>query len=132
MEVKVNITFLENDAFQIKLPGSQVKIYVDKAKENYSPLGPNPLELFLSSLAGCIGVYAKRYLVMHAVEFKELTIDIKAEFSQEHPARLVNIKAQVHTDADLGDKQEVFLRFIRNCPIHNTILHSKEIDIEIV
>jgi uncharacterized OsmC-like protein len=68
---------------------------------------------------------------MHAIEFKELEIKAMAEFSQSSPARLVNIKVELHTDADLKDKREVFLRFIHNCPIHNTIVHTKEININI-
>jgi uncharacterized OsmC-like protein len=131
MEIKTEITFLREDIFQIKAQTSGLIFHIDKKKENEEALGPNPLELFLSALGSCIGVYAKKYLSTHSLEFKELTVGLKAEFSQVHPARLINIKAQVKTDADLGDKREVFLRFINNCPIHNTILHTKEIDIEI-
>ncbi|MDP2922470.1 MAG: OsmC family protein [Candidatus Omnitrophota bacterium] len=131
METKIEVVFLKEDIFQVKTQDSKAELFIDKAKEGYNPAGPNPLELFLSSLGACIGVYAKRYLSMHSVEFKQLNIEVKADFSQDSPARLVNIKALVHTDANLGDKRDVFLRFISNCPIHNTIKHTKEIEINI-
>jgi uncharacterized OsmC-like protein len=132
METKVEIAFLKEDIFQIKTEASGATLYVDKKKENDQALGPNPLELFLSALAGCIAVYAKRYLDMHAIKYSKINIKANANFSQSSPVRLADIKVEVHTDADLGDKREVFLRFIHNCPVHNTILHTKEVDIELV
>lgn len=130
MEIKTEITFLKKDVFQIKTQASGLTLYVDKKKEGEEPLGPNPLELFLSALGSCIGVYAKRYLDMHAIAYNEIKIEATADFSQDSPARLINIKTTVHTDANLSDKREVFLRFIRNCPIHNTIINTKEVNID--
>ena len=129
METKVEVKLSGEDRFEVTTLTNEVRFYVDKKKENYTPQGPNPLELFLSSLGSCVGVYALRYLNNHAITFEELTVKVKAEFSEAAPARLINIQVSVFTDADILDKREVFLRFIRNCPIHNTILHSKEIDI---
>jgi uncharacterized OsmC-like protein len=68
---------------------------------------------------------------MHSVGFREIRIQAQADLLQANPLRLVNIKAKVYTDANLEDKREVFLRFIKNCPIHNTIIHTKEIDIDL-
>lgn len=131
MEIKSEIIFLKEDIFQVKAQSSTAQIYVDKAKEAYASLGPNPLELFLSSLGSCIGIYAKRYFTMHSIVFKKLTIESKADFSEDSPARLINIKVKVHTDVNLGDKRDVFMRFISNCPIHNTVKNTKEIEITI-
>jgi len=67
-------------------------------------------------LAGCIGIYAKNYLIRHQIEFNELKINADAELSQDAPIRLVNIKVRVSTDVDLGDSREVFLHFIKKLP----------------
>ena len=72
MEQKVEIKFLENDKFEVVAVSSGAKLYADSKKEDYNPSGPNPLELFLSSLGACIGVFAKKYLNRHNLEFKEL------------------------------------------------------------
>ena len=134
MEVKAEVKFLEGDKFDINIPFSNLDLYIDRRKEDHSPSGPNSLELFISSLGGCIGVYAKSYLTRHHIEFKELKVNAGAELSHDTPLRLVNIKVSVSTDADLGENKEVFLRFIKNCPIHNTLLHAQapSIDLESV
>ena len=131
MEVKAEVKFLEGDKFDINIPFSNLDLYIDKRKENHSPSGPNSLELFISSLGGCIGVYAKSYLTRHHIEFNELKVSVNAELSKNTPLRLVNIKVRVSTDTDLGDNREVFLRFIKNCPIHNTILYAQEPSIDL-
>jgi len=113
----VEVTFWEKDKFAIAAQASGVNFYSDKKSENYVPAGPDPLELFLSSLASCVGVYAKRYLTTHAKDFKELKIKAGAEFTSSSPARLVNIKVETFCDAKLSrEENEVFLRFIQNCP----------------
>ena len=105
---------------------------VDRSAPDYKSQGPNPLEVFLSALGSCIGVFAKKYLSRHDIGFKELKIEAKAEFTTNPPTRLTNIGVKVSTDADLGSNREVFLRFIKNCPVHNTILHTDQINIELV
>ena len=131
METRVDLKFLKNDQFEITAATNQITIMVDKKKEGVSAAGPNPLKLFLSSLAACVGVYALRNCSNHTIHFSTLSVSASADFSQEPPARLVNVKVRVSTEADLADKKEVFLRFIRNCPIHNTIVHSEEVEINL-
>jgi len=131
MEVKVSVALLAEDKFEVTTSVPGVKIYVDKKKDTGTPAGPNPLELFLSALGSCIGVYAKNYLVRHAIAFKKLKIQANAVLSEEHPIRLANIKALIDTDADLQGKKDVFLKFVHNCPVHNTILNTEGIEIQL-
>lgn len=129
MEIRVEIKLEEKGKFLVNCSNA-AKIYVDLNKD--SAAGCNPLELFLSSLASCVGVYANKYLTQHSIEFSDLKIYAQAELSQSPPMRLINIKIKVYTDAKLDNaKKEVFLRFVRNCPVHNTIIHTKEIDINL-
>ena len=131
MRQKVEVKFLGDDRFQINAIGSGTTICVDKISSDHSPQGPNPLELFLSSLGACIGVFAKKYLDRHNIEFKELKIETEADFTTVSPMRLTNIEVRVSTDADLGQSREVFLRFIKNCPVHNTVLNTDRIDLKL-
>lgn len=131
METRIEVKFIQEDKFQIKTSPSETTLLIDKPKEGYLPQGPNPLELFLSALGGCIGVYAKMYLLRHQIIFKELNIKVAAELSKESPIQLINLRVNVYTDAQLGEKRDIFLRFIKNCPVHNTILNTKEIDISL-
>ncbi len=130
MAIRVEIKAEEKDKFLANFSSSDTKIYVDLNKEKAS--GPNPLELFLSSLASCVCVYAKKYLTQHSIAFKELKVEANAELSKDFPTRLVNIKIKAHTDAMLdATEKEVFLRFMKNCPIHNTLIHTENIEIDL-
>jgi len=131
MDVNVHVEYKENHIFTVHTEHSHSSFYIDKKEEGYAPLGPNPLELFLSSLAGCIGVYANNYLKRHNIGFTYLKIDSFAQFAQSSPQRLTDITVQVDTDADIGDKKDVFMRFIHNCPVHNTLLHTERVNIEL-
>jgi len=130
MAIKVEITAEEKDKFLANFSSSGTKIYVDLNKE--ASCGPNPLEMFLGSVASCVCVYAKKYLTQHSIEFKKLQVEASAELSKDTPTRLVDIKIKTYTDAkfDAAGK-EVFLRFMKNCPIHNTVINTKAIEISL-
>lgn len=130
MQQQVTVVFQKQDVFEVQA-ASGTALRVDKKKEGTVPAGPNPLELMLSALGSCIGVYAKNYLTRHEVGFKILSIAVTADLSEDAPMRLVNIKAVVTTDADLKGKKDVFMKFIHNCPVHNTLLNTKEVDIRL-
>lgn len=131
MQVTANIEWENESRFGIRTESFPDTFFIDKKTEDHQPAGPNSLELLLSSLGGCIGVYAKRYLARHNVPFKELKVRAAAEFGKGSPQRLTDIKVEVFTDADLGDKKDVFMRFIRNCPIHHTLLATDSVSIEV-
>jgi len=127
MEIKATLNHLTDDLFEITTAPSNLKLYIDKAHQEHEAKGPNSLELFLSSVAGCTGVFAKRYLERHAIDFSTLTIEARADFIQEAPLRLGNISLKIATDADLKGKDDVFMRFAGNCPIHNTLHVAQEV-----
>ena len=129
--VKVEVKFLEKDKFEVSADTAGTKFYVDKKHQEYDPSGPNPLEVFLSSLGSCVGVFAKMYLVRHSIAFKELRMEVNAELAHDRPRRLINIKVKVHTDAALEGKREAFMKFIEACPIHSTIINTDKVDIDL-
>ena len=131
MAKEVKVQFDNDDVFKVTVPATGVSLVVDKKKEGYSPSGPNPTELLMASLGACIGVFAKTYLLRHSLTFKDLQITVTADYSKDSPNRLVNIAVEVYTDAVLGPRREVFLKFIHACPVHNTIIHTKDISISL-
>jgi len=131
MEIKVSVKAEEKDKFIADFYSSATKIYVDLNKDNAA--GPNPLELFLSSLASCVCVYARKYLIQHSIGFTSLVVEASANLSAEPPTRLVGIRIKAHTDAKLdGPDREVFLRFMKSCPLHNTVIHTENIEIDLI
>ncbi|MFA5271265.1 MAG: OsmC family protein [Candidatus Omnitrophota bacterium] len=133
MDIKIEINAKQNGKFIVDCLSSNKTFSVDVGKEISLLEGPNPLELFLSALGSCVAVYAEKYLIQHSVEFKKLKVEAVAGLSIDSPSRLVDIKLKVYTDALLDkDAKEVFLRFMKNCPIHNTVINTKEISVSIV
>lgn len=128
----ISVSLTGKDKFQIKADASGTTYYVDKRSEGYDPAGPDPLEMFLSSLGACVGVFSKRYLNSRFTAFKKLEIKVEAEFITDSPMRLINIKVNVSTDAIVkAEDKEVFMRFINACPVHNTILNTKSIEMSL-
>ena len=128
MKQRIEVSISKDDEFEIKVSSIGSVRFLSE-EEGKSSLGPNPLELFLSSLGTCICLYSKKYLIRHDIKFEFLKVNVEANFTTEAPARLSNIEARVQTDAVLGEKMDVFLRFIKNCPIHNTIVNTQELSI---
>ncbi|MDP8216245.1 MAG: OsmC family protein [Candidatus Kaelpia imicola] len=87
------------------------------------------MELFLSSLASCLGVFAVKYFKGAKINFNRLNINVKPSLIQEGSTKLDNIVVSLDTDAELADRREALLRFMHRCPIDNTILNTDKIDI---
>ena len=131
MEITARLDFIEEDLFKASSDSGFLELYIDKPRQDYTPKGPNPLEMFLSSVGGCVGDFAKRYLSRHNILFTKLSISVSAKLSKDSPLRLTDIIVNLDSDAELGDKKEVFELFIKGCPVHNTLLHAKEITIKV-
>ena len=128
MALKVEVKFLEQDKFEVISLKSGAKTYIDSRRENYTPQAPNSSELFLASLGGCILYYAKKYLLDIGISFQKLLVRVSGEWKRL-PFQITNIKVSIFTDAYLGERKKSFLRFVRNCPVHNTIMNTEEITI---
>jgi putative redox protein len=131
MQVKVKVISTNDDAFVIVDALSQAGAS-PKGQHFINLKNPNPLETFLASVAVCAGVHTKRYLKKHNVSFSKLDISVSANLCRELPMRLKDINVEVDTDAEVGDKRDEFDSFIHNCPVHNTLLHTKEVNITLI
>jgi uncharacterized OsmC-like protein len=79
-----------------------------------------------------MGVYAKRYLLQHKLSASGLKIEARALLTDKAPMHLANIEVNVQASAIKDSDKEDFLRYVKNCPIHNTILFTKEISVKII
>lgn len=91
-----------------------------------------PPQLFLTSLASCVGVYVVSYCNNVGIDAKDMQMKISAEKAQD-PSRLDNIKIDViMPNAELGKRANAVLAVAKKCLIHNTIGHNTAIDIELI
>ncbi|HDN85730.1 MAG: hypothetical protein DRP68_06060 [Candidatus Omnitrophota bacterium] len=131
MGLEVEINFLKDNKFEIIVPKSGIKAYIDSKSKigDYSPCAPNSSELFLASIGGCILYYAKKYFQDIGISFTKLSVRVWGDWSRV-PLQLTDIKVSIFTDAYINEERKnSFLRFVSNCPVHNTIINTKEIKI---
>jgi len=95
--------------------------------------GMTPSDVFLASLAGCIGVYFRKYLDNAKLDIPEFKIIAEGEIPQEPPICFRKIKISIDIkEKHIEDKRKIaIIEFVKNCPIHNTLKNPPEIDIEI-
>ena len=125
----VEVRFLEGEKLSVTAVDSGTQFFIDKAADGHAASGPNPLEVFLASLGGCMSVYGRRYLDRHSIHFKNFTVKMSADFCQDPPARLINIKAVVTTDAMLSQHKGAFLNFMEACPVHHTVAKAEAVSV---
>ncbi|PID87846.1 MAG: osmotically inducible protein C [Bacteroidia bacterium] len=97
-------------------------------------LGPNPLEVFLSSLPACVCAIGKIIAGQKRIKLNGISVDIEGDIDKdfllgkttEGRAGFTEIRAYVDIDADLSDaeKDEYLKEITSRCPIADNILHA--------
>lgn len=95
--------------------------------------GPTPPEVFINSLASCVGVYVAGYCEKVGLNAKGLVIRAGWEKEMEKkPYRIKRIAMKIDLPhADVGKRKEAILKIARSCLIHETIKNQPQIDIEL-
>jgi len=105
---------------------------IDQPKERGgSDAGMNPLEVFLSSLGSCVAFYVRRYCKDVNIDPKGLVVDVESVLSEERPFQFKDIKVKISLGQDIGNRRESLIKFVKNCPVHNTLSGQPKIKIEI-
>ena len=81
---------------------------------------PTPTELFLASLAGCVGFYAERYLRRHGLATEGLVVACDWSWARD-PLRVGAVEITVQAPGLPPEREEAFRRVVEQCPIHNTL-----------
>ncbi len=93
--------------------------------------GMTPLELLLASLASCAGFYAAQYLSSRELADHGVEVVVTAEKLKD-PPRLGNFVIKVKSPVSLTEDQRVGMeRSVHRCTIHQTMINTPKIDIEL-
>ena len=108
------------------------KVFCDQPIENGGfDEGMTPPEFLLASLGTCAGYYAVQYLKARRLPMQGLRVRITAEKAQA-PARLDNIRIEMEYPEGLDSGQRAgVLAAVSKCMIHNTLLHSPKITVDV-
>lgn len=97
-------------------------------------LGPNPMEVFLSSLPACICAIGRIIANQKRIDLKGINVELEGDIdkdyllgkTEEGRAGFVEIRTLVDIDADMTmEEKEAFLAEIaRRCPIADNMINT--------
>jgi len=124
---KVDVSCMAGNTFSVS--SGTAKMTIDIAEKDN--LGPLPA--LLAALGSCIGVYLRRYADNLKLPIGEFSVSVEAELIKEPPTGFRKISVSVDLKGAQLDEQKMagLARFIKNCPVHNTLHGNPEIDFKI-
>jgi uncharacterized OsmC-like protein len=125
----ITVTHLADDRFRIEVRGHQ--LLVDQPhREGGEEAGPTPTELFVTSLAACVGHYAAQFLRRHEQPYEGVRVDCDWRMLAAESPRVGRIQLDVTppepVPAELrGPLQEA----IEHCTVHSSLKHPPKVTI---
>jgi putative redox protein len=128
--MEIQVEHLGSVQFEIK--ARQHTLVSDQPSENGGfDEGMTPPELLLASLGSCAAFYAAQYLRKHNLATEGTVVRVSADKVKD-PARLDNFRIALEIPCGLDQKDlEGIEQSVQHCLIHNTLLHSPAIAIEV-
>ena len=119
------------ERFRIAVRGHD--LVVDQPKvEGGTDAGPTPTELFVASLASCVGVYAERFLRRHGIDPGGLEVDCRWAFAEDRPSRVGEVRLWLRLPVGFPDElQDRLEAVVERCTVHNSIAIPPDVRIEL-
>ena len=93
--------------------------------------GMSPVELFVGSLAGCIGYFVGRFCERHGIPRDGLTIESEWAMA-EGPHRVGRITLAIHLPHRMTAEQKgKLLKVARGCTVHQSITMAPDVAIRL-
>lgn len=118
--MSLTVTFKGGTKFDI-VSGKHQVITDQPTDDGGTDEGMSPVELFIGSLAGCVGYFVSRYCARHAIPAEGFTIE--ADWSMaEQPHRVGSVEMRLHLPATLTQvQQERLLKVAHGCTVHQSL-----------
>ncbi|MBI5554980.1 MAG: OsmC family protein [Elusimicrobia bacterium] len=93
----------------------------------------SPLDILLAALGACAGVYIRKFAESTKLSLDNFIVRAEAELTDNAPYQFDQIKIDIDLQGVSLDesKRESLLRFVRNCPVHQTLKANPEMLISI-
>jgi putative redox protein len=127
----IEVIHAKDDRFLIDIRGHG--LVVDQPKEaGGGDVGPTPTELFVSSLAACVGFYAERFLRRHDLPPQGLRVEADFDMAPDGAARVSSVTLRVHVPAELSAGRRIaLLSVIQRCTVHNSLAQPPALRLEL-
>ncbi len=88
-------------------------------------VGMKPLQLFITSMGCCIGLYVLPFCKRHRITTEGLTITLMWKRSSAQPG---DIEVKIHMPTEVPKKlKSAIIRVAEQCFIHKTLIHPPKI-----
>ena len=93
--------------------------------------GLSPVELFVGSLASCVGYFVGRFCARHEIPREGLSVE--AEWTMaENPHRVGHLDLSIHLPHRLTpEMKERLLKVAQGCTVHQSLMITPPIDIKL-
>ena len=123
----ITITHVSGDRFTIQVRGHRLEVDQPVAGGGQDA-GPTPTELFVASLAACVGFYARRFLARHDLDGAGLRVEADFTMSPDRPARVDTITLRLLLPQPLEpNRRRALLAVVDHCTVHNSLRTPPEV-----
>ncbi len=124
----MHVRYDSGDRFAIDIRDHEV--VVDQPPEMHGDdLGPTPTELFIASLASCVGFYARRYLARHHLDAEGLAVEVGYSLATK-PSRVGEVTMRIVVPAGIPEiRRDALLAMATHCTVHNTLTTPPAVNI---
>lgn len=139
---KVSVSAVNKGGYRIDVNASHSFVIDQPVAAGGTNKGPNPLEIFLSSLAACICTLGRIIATQRNISLRGIEArtegDIDKDFlmgkTSEGRAGFTEIRTYVKIDADMTseEKNEFLLEIERRCPIADNIALTTKVEAEVL
>ncbi|WP_455280575.1 OsmC family protein [[Eubacterium] cellulosolvens] len=128
--MKISISYLEGWRFSSKCRNHEI-ISDQPKEEDGQDTGMTPVEMFISSIGCCIGVYAKMFCDRHKIPIEGMNIVLEWNMAK-NPSRVVELQVKILFKKFIDHElQQGIIRMVKHCTVHNTINNPPSIDVSI-
>jgi putative redox protein len=127
----ISVQSKKEGVFTIKVRNHAVDTEISTEKEGKDS-GPNPTELLVGSLGGCIAIMVNSYCKNHGYTDGDVEVSLTYQLAGK-PAHVSSIVVDLEIPRDVPEnRKKAILKTAHLCPIHKTLTNPPEIDIETI
>lgn len=112
--------------------GSHTVVTDQPVEDGGADAGLSPVELFVGSLAACVGYFVGRYCERHGIPREGLRVETEWTMA-EKPHRVGDMTLSIHLPQSLTpEHRERLLRVAHGCTVHQSIVVPAKVGINLV
>ncbi len=128
--MRVDVTNRESDYQAVAARGGRTRITIGKQRPA-DDTSMNPSELFLSSVGMCIALMLRHYCDSRNLDCGEIKVRLEAEWNADR-VKWDSLQAAIEIPGEWSERRKAaFLKVAKTCPVHQTIVDSGGMKIEI-